>query len=234
VGTDKWAAICSDSTIVTKNARRDIVVEIPTMLDLCDVCHHLHNTIKNVTILPEFEGMLLLLKAIIKHFSNSTISVAHLRTERRVDNNDKTVNALQKIGKTRFGSHWAAAVSLEQCLSNVRSLVERKINRKVQEMFLNRRSFKVMEQDLSVYITIVGPFVRSLWALEASHANASDVFVFWLAIAATLEELFGKGEDESGIPASLVRRITAIFNRRWKEFFTNDVYFVAFALDPRL
>jgi len=89
-----------------------------------------------------------------------------------------------------------------------------------------------MERDLGTYVTVVGPFICSLWALEASHANASDVFVFWLAIAATLEELFGKDEDKTGIPASLAQRITAIFNSRWKEFFANDVYFVAFALDP--
>jgi len=54
VGIDKWAAICSDSTAVTKNARRDIVDAIPTILDLCDACHHLHNMIKNITLLPEF------------------------------------------------------------------------------------------------------------------------------------------------------------------------------------
>ncbi|KAG1760356.1 hypothetical protein EDD22DRAFT_781244 [Suillus occidentalis] len=100
-------------------------------------------------------------------------------------------------------------------------------------MFLNRRAFQTLEQDLGTYVTLVGPFIRSLWSLEASHANASDVFVFWLAIAATLEELFAKGEEQTGIPVSLARRITAIFNSRWKEFFSNDVYFVAFALDPR-
>jgi hypothetical protein len=100
-------------------------------------------------------------------------------------------------------------------------------------MFLNRRAYQTLEQDLGTYVTLVGPFIRSLWSLEASHANASDVFVFWLAIAATLEELFAKGEEQTGIPVSLARRITAIFNSRWKEFFSNDVYFVAFALDPR-
>ncbi|KAG2365392.1 hypothetical protein BDR07DRAFT_1374352 [Suillus spraguei] len=81
VGEDKWAAICSDSTAVTKNAQCDVVNTIPTILDLCDTCHHLHNTIKNVTQLPEFEQMLSLLKPIIKHFSKSTISAAHLWKE---------------------------------------------------------------------------------------------------------------------------------------------------------
>ncbi|KAG2365393.1 hypothetical protein BDR07DRAFT_1374353 [Suillus spraguei] len=62
--------------------------------------------------------------------------------------------------------------------------------------------------------------------------NASDVFIFWLVIAATLEELFAIGEEQTGIPVSLAQRITAIFNSWWKEFFSYNVYFVAFALDP--
>jgi hypothetical protein len=69
--------------------------------------------------------------------------------------------------------------------------------------------------------------------LEAAHANASDVFIFWLAIAATLNDLFAKGSEKTGIARSLAYEVTAIFNKRYKEFFTNDIYFSAFALDPR-
>lgn len=90
-----------------------------------------------------------------------------------------------------------------------------------------------MEHEMAMYTTVVAPFIRLLWALEAAHANASDVYVFWLAIAATLKELFAKGEDDTGIPPSLAYKITAVYNTRWKEFFANDVYFTAFALDPR-
>lgn len=87
--------------------------------------------------------------------------------------------------------------------------------------------------NLNTYIDIIGPFIRSLWSLEAAHANASDVFVFWLAIGATLKDLFSKDKDETGLSRTLARRVIAIFNARWAEFFTNDVYFTTFALDPR-
>ena len=101
-------------------------------------------------------------------------------------------------------------------------------------MFINRASGKYSEfkQILLQYITIVAPIIRSLWSLEAAHANASDVFIFWLAIAATLNDLFSKGPDITGIPASLAREVMAIINKRYQEFFTNDIYFVAFTLDP--
>lgn len=67
------------------------------------------------------------LKSIIKHFSRSTISANHLREEQRGDSKDEAIHGLQKIGKTRFGTHWSAAVSLEQNLPAIRALVERKI-----------------------------------------------------------------------------------------------------------
>jgi len=102
-------------------------------------------------------------------------------------------------------------------------------------MFMNRASGKYskFEQSILQYITIVAPIIRALWSLEAAHANASDVFIFWLAIIATLNDLFSKGPNVTGVPVSLAREVTAIINKQYHEFFTNEVYFVAFTLDPR-
>ena len=100
---------------------------------------------------------------------------------------------------------------------------------------MNRASstYGQFEQMLLQYINIVAPIIRSLWSLEAARANASDVFIFWLAIAATLKDLFSKGVEKTGISSSLACEVTAVINKRYKEFFTNEVYFTAFALDPR-
>lgn len=94
-------------------------------------------------------------------------------------------------------------------------------------------SYNGFERSMLLYNSIVAPFIRSLWSLEAAHANASDVAIFWLAIAATLKDMFGKAK-ELGIPHSLVQAVTEIFNRRYEEFFENDIYFTTFALDPRM
>ena len=115
------------------------------MLDLNDACHHIHNTIKDITSAAEFQHvysclivsgetsanylkfqMLSMLRPIIRHFSKLAKSVAHLRKEHHIGNEDEKVNMLQKIGKTRFGTHWLAAVSLEQCFPNICHLVESK------------------------------------------------------------------------------------------------------------
>ena len=100
---------------------------------------------------------------------------------------------------------------------------------------MNRASgkYSTFEQILLQYINIVAPIIRSLWSLEAAHANASDVFVFWLAAAATLNDLFSRGPNATGITLSFANGVTGIFNKRYREFFTNEVYFTAFALDPR-
>ena len=99
---------------------------------------------------------------------------------------------------------------------------------------MNRASgqYSKFEQILLQYINVVAPIIQSLWSLEAAHANAADVFVFWLACTATLNDLFLKGTNVTGMSLSLANSITTIFNKCYQEFFTNEVYFTAFALDP--
>lgn len=109
-------------------------------------------------------------------------------------------------------------------------------NTQVQGLFANKfnRKYNDFSEDLLRYSTIVAPLIRSLWSLEAAHANAADVFIFWLASAATLKDLFDQEFDKTGIPRSLANQVTEIYNKRYEEFFKNDIYFVAFLLDPRM
>ncbi|KAG2079898.1 ribonuclease H-like domain-containing protein [Suillus cothurnatus] len=239
VGEGNWGATCSDSTNVTKAGRRELVSIVGTMLDFCDAVHHLHNTIGDINKLPKLKFLMSMLKGIIKYFSKSTYSTTILRKERNLAGDDEPVKALEKIGKTRFRTYWTAANALDPCLPHIRNLVVAKSikfkNTKIQGMFMNRASGKYskFEQSILQYITIVAPIIRALWSLEAAHANASDVFIFWLAIIATLNDLFSKGPNVTGVPVSLACEVTAIINKQYHEFFTNEVYFVAFTLDPR-
>lgn len=93
--------------------------------------------------------------------------------------------------------------------------------------------YSKLELGLLQYTTIGKSICRSLWSLEASDANASDVFVFFTAIGASLKELFAKDPDETGIPAALANKIVNIFNDHYDEFFFHsEIYFTAFVLDP--
>jgi len=91
--------------------------------------------------------------------------------------------------------------------------------------------------DLTVYTSVMAPIARSIKALESRAANAADVFVFWLGIAASLRSLFSEPSHITGITSELAGKVTRVVNRRYKEFIDNsptDVYFAAFFLDPRM
>jgi hypothetical protein len=64
-----------------------------------------------------------LLKGIIKYFSKSGFSTALLQKEQHLAREDEPVKALQKIGKTHFGTHWTTANVLDPCLPHMQNLV---------------------------------------------------------------------------------------------------------------
>jgi len=57
IGPERFAAICSDNTGNTRKARRNIAGRFPNIMNLADVCHHLANTAKDISRLPEFQGV---------------------------------------------------------------------------------------------------------------------------------------------------------------------------------
>lgn len=59
--------------------------------------------------------------------------------------------------------------------------------------------------------------IRSLWSLEAAAANASDVFILWLAIIAALACMFEvTALDRNGIPRDMANAVTEIIKADMK------------------
>ncbi|KAE9389124.1 hypothetical protein BT96DRAFT_1025171 [Gymnopus androsaceus JB14] len=242
IGSQNWAAVVSDSTNTTKAARRGICVDIPTMVDLDDSVHALHNTMGDISKLVVFKDPLDILKRIAKYFSKSALSTNRLLEyrKRNASLNDKVLR-IKPPGGTRFGSLHTAAVSLLPNLEPIQYLVgtgEIKFIKvpKVQNLFAHPFSgqFDKLRRELHCYTIVVDPFIRSLWSLEAAEANASDVFIFWLAIAAYLSELFSNSEMTTGISQQVAEEVMGIFNSRYEALFSkSDIYFAAFLLDPR-
>ncbi|KAJ7831615.1 hypothetical protein B0H14DRAFT_2365081, partial [Mycena olivaceomarginata] len=105
IGTDRFAAIGSDSTGNTKSGREKVVIVIPTILIVPDPCHHLSNTIGDITRLPYFMNSITKMRTTITHFSHSSASATHLKAMRVSQDIN---NGLEKVGKTRFGTiYWA-------------------------------------------------------------------------------------------------------------------------------
>ncbi|KAJ6576299.1 hypothetical protein B0H10DRAFT_2199108 [Mycena sp. CBHHK59/15] len=105
IGPERFCAIGSDSTGNTKWAREGAADEIKTLLIVPDPCHHLSNTIKDITRLSYFIDVISKMRETITYFSQSTHSATHLNALRVI----LSVNhGLEKIGKTRFGTlYWA-------------------------------------------------------------------------------------------------------------------------------
>jgi hypothetical protein len=61
-------------------------------------------------------------KLIVKHFSKSTFSTSTLLKQTNIETG-APIKALQKIGKTRFGTHWTSGVAMDQALPNIRHMV---------------------------------------------------------------------------------------------------------------
>lgn len=54
IGPHRFAGIVSDSTIVTLKARAAIQALVPTIFNMRDCAHHLHNTIGDINKLEHF------------------------------------------------------------------------------------------------------------------------------------------------------------------------------------
>ncbi len=87
---------------------------------------------------------------------------------------------------------------------------------------------------LTKYLAVAEPFARAIECLESAHSTPSDVFVFWLAIMATLERRFL--DQRVKLPTHTIENIRAIANQRFDELINEgpeDAYLAAFFLDVR-
>ncbi|KAJ3919319.1 ribonuclease H-like domain-containing protein [Lentinula edodes] len=237
IGRGHVSGMCCDSTGNTFKGRTETNKEVPTVMGLGDACHHLHNTTKDITNLEEFKPVISVLRSTIKHFSHSNYGARELR-KACADNG--ITEGLVKIGRTRFATHYSAAVSLDRCFPQIQSLLVDKViqpkKKDFAKIFIGQRSSMEFRLALVQYIKIIDPLARALWSLEAAQTNAADVYLFWLAIAAELKELFSLGESVTGIDDALAGKVIRIFNARYKAFIDNtpyDPYFTSFYLDPR-
>ena len=112
------------------------------------------------------------------------------------------------VWKTHFTTHWSSTVSFEPHLRPLQRLVETgsihvkvcctslisysllivfQHNEAVKSFFTDKKVVNTFEIVMYQYIAIVAPLAHSIWSLESATSYASDVYIFWLAIAATLK-----------------------------------------------
>jgi len=90
------------------------------------------------------------------------------------------------------------------------------------------------EMELSQFLTVLAPIAKAITCMESTQSNASDVYVFWLAVTATIHQIIT--DDITGLPSVVMEDIRKAVNFRFNQMINDapdDVYHTGFMLDPR-
>jgi hypothetical protein len=90
------------------------------------------------------------------------------------------------------------------------------------------------EVELQQLLTVLAPIAKAITCLESTHSNVSDVYLFWLAVTATIHQIIT--EDITGLPIHVTEEIRQAVNYRFNQMVNDapcDVYLTGFILDPR-
>lgn len=90
--------------------------------------------------------------------------------------------------------------------------------------------FEVALQQL---LMVLAPIVKVIMCLESTHSNVLDVYLFWLAITATIHQIIT--EDITGLPTHITEEIQQAVNYCFNQMVDDapcDVYLTGFILDP--
>ncbi|CAA7260791.1 unnamed protein product [Cyclocybe aegerita] len=230
VGRNHFIAVSSDNTGNTQVVRDILSNEVPLLLNLPDPAHHLNNTWKDIANLPYFKELIKQIRTIIKYFKHANFAKALLKELREKMNLGP---GLESIGKTRFSTLLWSAESLKHSLIAILELVQAQRIEipKANHIFLNENARLRFEILLVQFIEVGSGIARAIECLEAESATPADVYLYWLAILASMKQAL----EGSFLPDDVKGEIRGIMNARWREFFVEgptNAHLVAFYLNP--
>lgn len=90
------------------------------------------------------------------------------------------------------------------------------------------------EMELLQLLTVLAPVAKAITCMESTQSNVSDVYVFWLAVTATIHQIII--EDVTGLPSDVIEDIHKAVNFRFNQMVNDapdDIYHTGFMMDPR-
>lgn len=87
--------------------------------------------------------------------------------------------------------------------------------------------------ELSQFLTVLAQIAKAIMCMESTQSNISDVYVFWLAVTATIHQIIM--EDVTGLPSDVTEDICKAVNFRFNQIVNDapdDVYHTGFMMDP--
>ncbi|KAF8134548.1 ribonuclease H-like domain-containing protein, partial [Boletus edulis] len=239
IGPWKFAAVSSDNAGNTRKARKLLCERSPNILNLQDACHLLNLAIKAIVLLPEFEEITYQIRGILAFMSRSSYAMENFDSQRvRLG----ISRGLEGIGETRFGTIYWAGRSLQRGLPALRAIVEDAVLGitigvcdlpTFNNQFVDGREKLEFEFELAKFLSVIAPWAKALKCLEGAHITPDTVYLYWLAIIATIEEDLKRNPYK--LRTSTMEEIRAITNSRFEEMIEdapNDTYIVAFFLNP--
>ncbi|KAF9501095.1 hypothetical protein BDN71DRAFT_1479683 [Pleurotus eryngii] len=202
-----------------------VQMKYPWILNMADPCHHISNLMKDICKIKHFQGVIKVIHCIVKFFKKSTIANFHLKNEQQ---RCHIFQGLVSIGKTRFGSTHHAMIQ-ELCSSGLVKIPE--VNNKFMPNLALTICFKM---DLQQFLSITEPLVKSITYLESTHATPADVYLFWLAIMAHMNNIL---KSEIEVPNSVAEKIQHLCNNQFSQSINNgpsNIFVTAFFLNPQL
>ena len=87
---------------------------------------------------------------------------------------------------------------------------------------------------LTKITTVLGPIAKAIQCLESAHTTCADVYLFFLAIVAQLDQVFSKNSIK--LSQASIEGVRAIINKCFDEIINkshNNPYVPLFFLNPR-
>ncbi|KAF7303480.1 DUF659 domain-containing protein [Mycena indigotica] len=236
IGPLQFAALVSDDAGNTRVARELIAEKYPTIIALADAPHHLSNLVKDICKLAHFEEGIEKMRTVIGFFSTSTYAGTHLKALRVIMDITK---GLVTVGKTRFGTMYWSGYALLRNLPAIHELIRLGVVRAEGSEEQSKLGFfrkvplyNAFKLNLEQLVTILEPIARAIQCLEGSMTTLGDVWKFYVAITAVLQDNFA--ENALAIPDDVMDAIRRIVNARYQQLIgSTDAYLAGFFLDPQ-
>lgn len=100
----------------------------------------------------------------------------------------------------------------------------------------NIAAFSIFKTRLFQFEKLTEPFAKAINCLESGHSKPSDVFIFNLAMMATLRLLFDNSDTELSLPNEVIVQSRDVANARYYNMVLaseQEVYLSTFFLHPR-
>ncbi|KAH9920349.1 hypothetical protein B0H21DRAFT_701994, partial [Amylocystis lapponica] len=240
VGPFNFRGICSDNTGNTSAARKMINRDYPWIMILPDPCHRLNSLCSDICKIDVFKPTIKHLRRSLKFFKKSDQAKDKLTKRRRKLGISR---GLRSIGKTRFATMYHSAASMQRCLPAIRELCAKHqvVVKEINHIFLPGLTSLSFSFGLEQLTALLCAPARAITCLEGPSSGVSDVYVMWLASAASTFEILdaaatGNSNYGVGLDGAVATEIHEAVNYRFDQMINNapcDVYLTGFLLDPR-